>query len=381
MDIFVQTPAVTSPSHFYFLDFIKTVAANLIVLHHLAFYGPMADHVEPVLPELIEWLKMHARIAVQAFLVIGGFLAARSLSPQGQAGIANPIRALFRRFMKLTPPFFVAMLLAVAASALAARWMTHDSISTAPTFGQLVAHALLLHGVLGVESLSAGAWYVAIDFQLYALLTLLLWLAGIIANGRPARLIVPALVIASAAASLFYFNRDPDWDNWALYFAGSYGLGTLAWWASAPDRSNFGFALLVAAMLMLGGLALEVDFRSRIAVALTMSLLLVAVYRYRLSLPLRRLPMLEGFGRISYAVFLVHFPVCLIINALFTRYAPPLPVSQGIGMLLAWAASIAAGAVFYRWIEIPLGRWTQFRRIPNGQILAGASPGKISVEK
>jgi peptidoglycan/LPS O-acetylase OafA/YrhL len=31
-------------SHFHFLDLLKAFAAQLIVLHHLAFYGPMTDH-------------------------------------------------------------------------------------------------------------------------------------------------------------------------------------------------------------------------------------------------------------------------------------------------------------------------------------------------
>ena len=32
----------------------------------------------------------------------------------------------------------------------------------------------VLHGILGVDSLSAGVWYIAIDFQLFALTALLL---------------------------------------------------------------------------------------------------------------------------------------------------------------------------------------------------------------
>jgi hypothetical protein len=45
-----------------------------------------------------------------------------------------------------------------------------------PEFTQFLAHALLLHSVMGIDSLSAGVWYVAIDFQLFALMLALLWL-------------------------------------------------------------------------------------------------------------------------------------------------------------------------------------------------------------
>src|SRR5580765_6342029 len=102
-------------AHFQFgcIDLLKVIAAQLIVLHHLAFYGPMADHVRPIAPTLINWLDDYARIAVQVFLVVGGFLAAKSLSPQGPSAVSAPMRVLWRRYMKLAPPFLAATMLAI----------------------------------------------------------------------------------------------------------------------------------------------------------------------------------------------------------------------------------------------------------------------------
>ncbi|HEY0844865.1 MAG TPA: acyltransferase [Noviherbaspirillum sp.] len=337
--------------HLRFLDLFKAVAANLIVLHHLAFYGPMSDHVRPVLPGVIEWLDQHARIAVQVFLAVGGFLAAKSLS-NGQAGPSHPLRAILRRYAKLAPPFIAAMAGAVAANAVASLWMTHESISAPPTLAQFAAHALLLHGLLGVESLSAGAWYVAIDFQLYALLTVLLCTA---ARGGRFRWLAPLLVTTAAAASLYYFNRDASWDNWALYFIGSYGLGALAWYASDRHRHMTGAALIVAVITLLGVTSLALDFRIRIAVALATSLALVALSRGALRLPGQDLGLTSWLGRISYGIFLMHFPVSLVVNALFTRFTPAETAWQASGMLVAWMASIAAGDAFHRWVEVPLG--------------------------
>jgi peptidoglycan/LPS O-acetylase OafA/YrhL len=65
-------------------------------------------------------------------------------------------------------------------------------------------------------------------------------------------------------------------------------------------------------------------------------------------------------ARISYSVFLIHFPVCLIVNAAFTRFVPAEPHLQAAGMLVAWAASLAVGAAFFRWVEVPLGRVMTF---------------------
>jgi len=344
-----------SNTHIRILDLVKAIACNLIVLHHLAFYGPMADHVRPYFPGTIDWLADQARYAVQAFLVIGGFLAAKSLS-RGHLTLAQPVRLIWRRYAKLVPPFIVAIGLAVLASGLASRWMTHDSISSPPSPAQFAAHTLLLQDVLGYESLSAGAWYVSIDFQLYMLMTVLLWAVD---RNRSRAWLAPLATAIGVAASLLFFNRDPEWDVWAPYFFGSYGLGALAWWAVDRSRRTAFAAVMVAAIVGLGGMALVLDYRARIVVAIALSMLLVIVCRGIVQVPGQQSRLAGFMGSISYSVFLVHFPVILVVNAAFTRFMPEQPAAQAAGILLAWMATIASGAAFHRWIEVPLGNFTQ----------------------
>ena len=364
-DTGVSGPNATVQKQFGLINLLKAGAAQLIVLHHLAFYGPMADTARPLMPSIVDWLDHNGRIAVQAFLVISGFLVAKSLSPAGQPGIANPLGTIWRRYIKLAPPFIVAMLLAIGASALASTWMVHDSISPPPDLAQLAAHVLLLHGVLGYESLSAGAWYVAIDFQLYALMTCLLWLGGRITGNRPLTWLMPAVVALGMSVSLLYFNRDAEFDVWAPYFFGSYGLGILAWWASDPRRPFAATLALLLMMVVPTVLALELDFRIRIAVAALVACFLFLYGRTRLSTYAGAgWSVINYGGKISYSIFLVHFPVCLVVNAAFTRFVPEDAVLQGTGVLLAWAASVAAGAVFHGWVEAPLSRMLMSRTKP-----------------
>jgi peptidoglycan/LPS O-acetylase OafA/YrhL len=358
-------PSAAVQSQFGLINLLKAIAAQLIVLHHLAFYGPMADVAWPLMPELLDWLKSWGRVAVQVFLVIGGFLAAKSLSPSGNATLSDPWGRVARRYAKLMPPFLVAMMVAIAASAIARMWMNHDSISAPATMPQLAAHALLLHSVLGYESLSAGAWYVAIDFQLFAVMTFLLWFSGRYSGHRPLPWLMPAVITVCVIASLLYFNRDSDWDNWAPYFFGSYGLGALAWWASDPKRRPASVALLVAMIVLPALAALTVEFRSRIAVALAVAVVLFLFGRAKIPVhAFRGFSVFNGLAKISYSIFLIHFPVCLVINAAFTRFVPADPHWQALGMLIAWAASLAAGAAFFRWVESPLGRVMTFAAAP-----------------
>lgn len=318
------------------VDALKVVAAQAIVWHHLAFYGPMSDHAAALAPALFEWLARDARIAVQVFLVIGGYLAARQLAPQGRGpGDLAAAGVIGRRYLRLVVPYAAMLVCAVLAAAVARAWMTHDSVPAAPTLGQLLAHVLLLQDLLGIDALSAGVWYVAIDFQLYALLIGVLLLARRLGSNA-----APWLVGVLVALSLLTFNRDARWDIAAPYFFGAYGLGVLAAWAGPGRRTP------MWAMLALVVLALWADWRSRIALAGATAFAL-ALWADR-GTPSRWLAYAADR---SYALFLIHFPVLLMVNAGFTRWAPAQAAVQMAGVVLGWAASLLAAIVFHRLVE------------------------------
>jgi peptidoglycan/LPS O-acetylase OafA/YrhL len=333
------------------IDALKALASQLIVLHHFSAYGPLAEALDELLPSLSAWLYDYGRMAVQVFLVVGGFLAARSLAPRGRAAFAQPLALLWQRYRRLVLPFAAAMLLAVASAALARAWLDDDAVPGRATTLQFLAHALLLQGVLHAEALSAGVWYVAIDFQLFALLTLLLWAARRASRRHAAGLGV-VLVGVLALASLFHFNRDAAWDDWALYFFGSYALGATSWWASEPGQRSRWMLLIWA----VGLAALATDFRLRIALALGVAVLLGVARR---SGRLERWPDVRPMaflGRISYAVFLVHYPVYLLVSAGFEHLAADGSAAALAALALGWALSIAAGAAFHRWVELRAAR-------------------------
>ena len=335
-------------SRLAFIDALKAIASQLIVLHHLAFYGPMSDVAHDLAPALISWLSQDARIAVQVFLVIAGFLAARALAPQGKLLAGNPLALLQSRYFKLVVPYFAALLFAIVCAAFAGQLMDHDSIPDAPGTLQLAAHALLLQNLLGFGALSAGVWYIAIDFQLFALLLGTLWLAGRLgANIDGTRVLGVIFVTLLAGASLFFFNRDSSWDDWALYFFGSYALGVLTYWASTRKHSLDWLGLIAAAVVV----ALLIDFRSRIAVALIIALALGITRRTGTLETWPKGSVIAYLGQISYSVFLVNFPVALVVNALFAHFAPDNTLVNALGILVAWLACVLVGAAFHRYVE------------------------------
>jgi len=343
------------------IDVLKGLACALIVWHHLAFYGPMSDVLYPRLPGLTDWLYDYGRMAVQVFLVVGGFLAAASLAPRGVAAFDSPLRLILRRYQRLAQPYAVALGVSVLAAAVVRPWFDDPSVSAQPTLGQFLAHLLLLQDVLGQEALSAGVWYVAIDFQLFAMTVLLFSLTRQLPRrwrACPPRLafLGAGLVLALAVASLFFFNRQAALDSTGLYFFGAYGLGMLAFWATnSPWRGAW-----LLAIAGLGGLALALDFRGRLLVALAVAVGLVWLQRGHATaglmrwLPpqLGRLPrLLARLGQMSYSVFLIHFPVCLLVNALVTHFWPTQLAANALGLLAAFGLSVAAGRVLYCRVE------------------------------
>ncbi len=366
------------------IDALKVVASQLIVLHHLSAYGPVADTLSQTAPVLMGWLYDYARMAVQVFLVVGGYLAAASLAPGSPLKHASkpplkrrltPLQAVINRYRRLVLPCLAALVLAMASAALARHWMDEAFIPAAPTWAQSVAHVFLLQGLLGHDALSAGVWYVAIDFQLFVLMTLLVWL-GQRWHRTPhadpplgpglAQTLMLGLVVSLMLASLFFFNRDPAWDNWALYFFGAYGMGVAAFWAAGSRRP----ALYLGGLALTGALALVLEFRERIALALSVALALglwhwghsttsssVPRGLRHLAVPLVLARVVHQLGQSSYALFLVHFPVLMLGNALFVKLGLSGPVAAAWVMLTCWVSSLALAQAFERWVEAPLARY------------------------
>jgi len=166
------------------IDGLKVLASQLIVLHHIVLYAPMAQVLAPGWPATAGFLGGEARYVVQLFLVIGGYLAAQGLA-RPQAPLP---RLLWARWLRLVPMLAVALLAVLAATALLPR-----------TGGQ-----------------------------------------------PPWQGPLPWAVAALALASLAWFNRDSALDMWGLYFFNAYGLGVLAAWAGRSRALAGLFALLCA---------------------------------------------------------------------------------------------------------------------------------------
>lgn len=356
MGFVLTAPLATASGRAWLLDAFKGVGCLLIVLHHLAFYGPMADVVALAWPRWIGWLDEHGRLAVQVFLVCGGYLTASSLGRLGALNGRKCLGLAVKRYLRLAIPLLVALCLTVLVSELLRPFFSHDSLSPPPSVGQALAHVFFLQHLWGMDGLSAGVWYAAIDLQLYlsALLVLLLsQQAQALWPRLSLRTVQVAFWLVLVASSLWWWNRHAELEDLNLYFVGAYGLG---WLAHAVRQVHQRFIGSVA-LLFLGAVAWWLQARWQVATACIAAICLACAPsgwlegHVQTAGPIRQT--VGWLSRVSYSIFVVHFCISLAVNAAFTHWWPADRVVSALGMLAALVLSVMAGAVLYELVERP----------------------------
>ena len=346
-----------SKNHFLLIDFLKVFAALLIILHHLSSYGQMAEDARQFLPGVMTWLFEYGRYAVQIFLVMGGYLAAQSLTRTSD--IRNPrtaLKLIFNRYLRLFAPYVVALLITILCAWVARFWVQDEFVGESETLGQFLAHLFFLQGILGLDSISAGAWYVAIDWQLYAVLAIMF---GMFPGFRSLIWVSTILIVAS----LLYFNRLSDYENYFIYFIGSYGLGVLA--QLAKNDADPAVNRLARILIIIIGLVILVTsfdhlwVRNILAYFVAIALIVWGgrAYKDEKHAKMHNLVFSILWGsRRSYCAFLLHFSFILLANTLYIAWGMDQRHDGAMAlamMFLALVASWVAANYLYRLVEVP----------------------------
>jgi peptidoglycan/LPS O-acetylase OafA/YrhL len=335
-----------------FIDNIKGVACLLIVFHHLAFYGPMSDVANAVIPNVINFFFDYARLAVAVFLCLGGFLTGLKLSEPNFFVKHSVQQVIWQKYLRLVIPYLGAITLAIAGSFVASHLMQHHSISAMPDVPQLLSHLFFLQNILGFESLSAGLWYVAIDFQLFTVCALLVFLVEKLSPAswsyKSTRLISLIIFSGLTIASVTFFNRHEVYDVWFVYFFATYGLGLLT--AFLVRSQSHRVLILIVVAVTIFSLYYQ-DFRERLSVALLMAFLLFSSYESNWTKSKLWKNPLQKIGEMSYSIFLVHFPVSLVISGIWVQLYPSDPWMNVLGMCVSALLSLLLAIPFYKYIE------------------------------
>jgi len=331
-----------------FLDALRAFGSIAILLHHFSLYAPLRDLAAPLLGTCLNWLESHAR-TTQIFFAASGYVLARSLS--SQTWNLRTLRTfVIQRYFRLALPYLATIALVLTAYSFARDYLPAQVTGSPVTPWQLLTHFVFLQDILGQEQLSAGFWFVCINFQLCLMYAVMLWVRDSLSSRHfdAATLIGWGL----AAFSLFSFNLDGSNDAWGLYFFPYFFMGIVVHRALQPNARQSEFWLYQ--LLFVG--ALCVNWRWRLVIAMIVGLVLYLAEKTGFGARWPKNPVVSWLGKISYSLFLVHFPVLVLVATACIRLDWTSPRAAVAGLFVAIALSLAAATAFHRWIDAPSGR-------------------------
>ncbi|MFI5456616.1 MAG: acyltransferase family protein [Isosphaerales bacterium] len=331
------------------LDSVRGLAALAVLIYH-------ANRA---------WLPF-GWAGVDLFFVLSGYLITSIILKNG--GSAGFLRNFYvRRGLRTWPIYYLLIGILIVLSPFLARRFFWSGLPYVLTYTQGLPR--LWSGTASRFSMYlAHAWSLAIEEQFY-----LLWPALVLVAGRRR---LPLLALACAGGSVLARSRGIWFDG---LFAQADGLALGGWLAAhrlaelrpARPPRGFRFASPVTAVPALGGLLILITIAARVGLGpndglrtypglavLAFNLLwlglidLVLTHAGRPAIKLLRLRPLRHLGRISYGLYLYHYPILLIA----------LDLARGLGYsgnllglrLLAVLVSVPVAGVSWRFIERPL---------------------------
>jgi peptidoglycan/LPS O-acetylase OafA/YrhL len=335
------------------LDGIRALAIALVVLHHT---GAL------LVPSLADELFPGGFLGVNVFFVLSGFLIT-TLLLERRGAEPHPIRTFYaRRALRLLPAV-VGLLVAILVYALVIDSGVSRALGSLPVVLTYTTNWAALAGV-DVSQYIGHLWSLAIEEQFYLVWPLLLF-AGFRAGCSRRQLLwlVLGLAVVAAAwrASLWdtghgwlriYIRTDAQADS--LLIGAALALlpyermldagraatrAGLAWLALAGVVAAAEFVQPWSGSLYLGGFTILA-----VLAAVLIALVLrpgAGPYRLLASAPA------VALGRLSYSLYLWHFPVFLVVAQRTADWTPVLRV------LVAWPIAFGAAVASYRLLERP----------------------------
>jgi peptidoglycan/LPS O-acetylase OafA/YrhL len=275
----------------------------------LAALGVVLFHLKDQTPHwLPAWLYLIFGLCGAGpfvFFVISGYVIYQSLD-RGAAGVRPAVVFLGKRVRRIYPAFLMSLPLAFIVPVLG--WGVHYSV------GALIAIVTLTYLPFHVQSPQAVYWTLVIEQQFYVMAALTLSVPFLW------RRRVPLLLASSVLAVIGLLARDKGgflltilpayWREFLLGIVAFLIVGRrVSRWAAWP------VLLLLVAFPILRGQYWDIPG--------PFTLIIITLHRFDSWLAGRWfLYPLQWLGKISYSLYLVHFPIIFLCMAMFRRFLP-----------------------------------------------------------
>ena len=302
----------------HFLDSVRALSALYVVAHHLyiaVFHGYPANTGPTVLAPL-----MYGQFGVAVFIVVSGFSLALAPVRHGWDLTGGFRRFIRRRAWRIIPPYWAALALSVAVVAL----LVTPKVSYPLSLKGVLTHLFLVQDVVEGPTPNGAFWSIAVEWQLYFVFPLFLFI-----RRRFGAAVVVGLVVGATAAVKLAEGHSAVADkllHLSPQFAALFVFGMVA--AAVTNRSaergsarRWGWLAAVAAMALVV-LCLVLGTEGSIAQIYWLDYVIgaavAALLAYLAGSPPGRLRRalegrsLVGIGQFSYSLYLVHAPLLLV---------------------------------------------------------------------
>ena len=335
-----------------------------------------------------------AALGPDIFFVLSGYLIVGILLRGLEAGQGIRFRDFYaRRIRRIAPALAATILLTVGVVAL-----LNDPSTLARTAkdgaAALAGAANITFGAQAVDYFSSTEpspllplWSIGVEEQFYLVVPLLLGIAWKIGQRRAILLTLSVIAVGSTAAAVLLTPTEPIWAYYLLPTR-AYGLaagGLLALLETRALASNalrrvplapIGLVMIAALTLLLPGekgypgLAGPLSGVASVALIGGMASIglrgTVSATGGKAMRALFSIAPLRAIGRISYSLYLVHWPILI------------LPTYFGVEMtssttLLAVVSSLLAATLMYRFVEQPFRKGLALSLIPGTVLRRGGA--------
>ncbi len=310
---------------------------------------------------------------MDVFILLSGFVI-------GLMRIDKPerySRYLYRRFARIYPVYLIALFLGILTSSLygpvlgesdyadARAWFTDRHAEVFANFWEnFSAHLVMLHGTIpnsilpmGEYAFSGPLWSISLEWQFYVVAPLLV---GILTTSRKhgyLMLVIAIVVFGQAAIEIgkIWQTSSPSFLPLRLDYFLIGVLSAYAFKSSAQMNPYFKIVLVLTVLLgqsYLRGYSLALPIW-----AITWFLASTAQSSQRLRSAVNYLTPLKWFGDRSYAFYVLHMPILLVLAYCLTLDRFSLLGHWGafaILFLTSFPLTVAASALTYKFIEQPI---------------------------
>jgi len=303
---------------FAFADGLRGIAALWVVMFHLS-EGHHIDQLTACFSKFFNIILFSSGgLGVAIFFVLSGYVMAHT-TYRYQIDLPFATNFTLRRLARLSPPYYFAILIALAFLML--KSVVTEADVDFPSLSGFLIYLIYAQDFFKVPQINSVFWTLGIEVQFYLAFAMMMLFSNWLAKRfmlENARFYIIGMIALLSLLWTFGFVLSPIWQGGFIGFWYSFMVGvTVSYAVSSNEKSYIVLALLNIILVAIAGvIALDAFI---LMVVFTSAILLYAGLYGKMSTWLNW-RWLQSLGLISYSLYLLHAPVTGATANLIRRF-------------------------------------------------------------